>query len=43
MGSWMTAFFDDLIKARESGFYRAVGEFGKAFIRIEKQYFDMEV
>ncbi len=43
MGSWMTVFFDDLIKARESGFYRAVGEFGKAFIRIEKQYFDMEV
>jgi hypothetical protein len=39
----MTAFFDDLIKARDSGFYRAVGEFGKAFIRIEKQYFDMEV
>ncbi|MEK9786460.1 MAG: molecular chaperone TorD family protein [Gammaproteobacteria bacterium] len=43
MGSWMTAFFDDLIKARESGFYRAVGEFGKAFLQIEKQYFEMEV
>ena len=43
MGSWMTAFFDDLIKARDSGFYRAVGEFGKSFMQIEKQYFDMEV
>ena len=43
MGSWMTEFFDDLIKARESGFYRVVGEFGKAFIEIEKQYFEMEV
>ena len=43
MGSWMTEFFDDLIKARESGFYRVVGEFGKAFIEIEKQYFDMEI
>ena len=43
MGSWMTEFFDDLIKARESGFYRAVGEFGRAFIAIEKRYFEMEV
>ena len=43
MGSWMTEFFDDLIKARDSGFYRAVGEFGHAFIAIEKQYFAMEV
>jgi len=43
MGSWMTEFFDDLIKARDSGFYRAVGEFGHAFITIEKQYFAMEV
>jgi len=43
MGSWMTAFFDDLIKARDSGFYRVVGEFGKSFMQIEKQYFDMEV
>jgi TorA maturation chaperone TorD len=43
MGSWMTEFFDDLIKARESGFYRSVGEFGHAFIAIEKQYFAMEV
>ena len=39
----MTEFFDDLIKARELGFYRVVGEFGKAFIEIEKQYFDMEI
>ena len=43
MGPWMTEFFDDLIKARESGFYRSVGEFGRAFIAIEKQYFAMEV
>ncbi|MDP6399278.1 MAG: molecular chaperone TorD family protein [Arenicellales bacterium] len=43
LGSWMTEFFDDLIKAREGGFYRAVGEFGRAFIAIEKQYFAMEV
>ena len=43
MGSWMTEFFDDLIKARESGFYRAVGEFGRAVISIEKRYFEMEV
>ena len=43
VGSWMTAFFDDLVEARESGFYRAVGEFGKAFIALEKQYFAMEV
>ena len=40
---WMTEFFDDLIKARESGVYRSVGEFGRAFIAIEKQYFAMEV
>ena len=43
MGPWMMEFFDDLIKARESGFYRSVGEFGRAFIAIEKQYFAMEV
>ena len=43
MGSWMTEFFDDLIKARELGVYRVVCEFGKAFIEIEKQYFDMEI
>ena len=43
MGPWMTEFFDDLIKARESGVYRSVGEFGRAFIAIEKQYFAMEV
>ena len=40
---WMTEFFDDLIKARDSGFYRAVGEFGRAFIAMEKRYFEMEV
>ena len=43
MGPWMTEFFDDLIKARDSGFYRAVGEFGRAFIAMEKRYFEMEV
>jgi len=43
LGSWMTEFFEDLVKARDSGFYRVVGEFGKTFIALEKQYFAMEV
>jgi TorA maturation chaperone TorD len=43
VGSWMTEFFEDLVKARDSGFYRVVGEFGKTFIALEKQYFAMEV
>jgi TorA maturation chaperone TorD len=43
VGSWMTEFFEDLVKARDSGFYRVVGEFGKTFIALEKKYFAMEV
>lgn len=43
IGSWMTEFFEDLVKARDSGFYQVVGEFGKTFIALEKQYFAMEV
>ncbi len=42
LGPWMAEFFDDLVTARDSGFYRVVGEFGKAFIEMEKQYFSME-
>ena len=43
MSPWMTVFFDDLAEAEKADFYRVVGEFGKAFMELEMQYFSMEV
>lgn len=35
---WMGDFFDDLAKAKSAVFYRAVGRFGAAFLKLEKRY-----
>lgn len=43
MGSWMKRFFNDLQKTETSGFYRAVGQLGEAFLDIENRYFSMMV
>ena len=36
---WMEQFFKDLKEARSARFYRAVGQFGEEFIRLEKRFF----
>jgi TorA maturation chaperone TorD len=38
LGSWMTAFFNDLQRAKSAGFYRAVGLFGRSFLESEQEY-----
>ncbi len=43
MEPWMGKFFADLSGAKTARFYRAVGEFGRAFVSIEKEYFAMPV
>lgn len=43
MGNWMKRFFNDLQKTETSGFYRAVGQLGEAFLDIENRYFSMMV
>jgi len=40
---WMGRFFDDLIHAQYSVFYKPVGRLGKQFIGIEQRYFSMSV
>ena len=43
LGNWMTRFFSDLQETETSGFYRAVGQLGEAFLDIENRYFSMMV
>lgn len=43
MGNWMKRFFNDLQETETSGFYRAVGQLGEAFLDIENRYFSMMV
>lgn len=43
ISNWMTRFFQDLQQSETSGFYRAVGELGDAFLEIENRYFSMMV
>lgn len=43
LATWMELFFQDLKKAETARFYRAVGEFGERFIKLEKQYLAMQV
>lgn len=43
VGNWMKRFFNDLQKTETSGFYRAVGQLGEAFLDIENRYFSMMV
>jgi len=43
IGNWMKRFFNDLQKTESSGFYRAVGQLGEAFLDIEDRYFSMMV
>ena len=43
LGNWMKRFFNDLQKTETSGFYRAVGQLGEAFLDIENRYFSMMV
>ncbi|MCH8506499.1 MAG: molecular chaperone TorD family protein [Ectothiorhodospiraceae bacterium] len=40
---WMIRFFEDLRAAPSADFYKAVGEFGEAFVRLEQRYFAMSV
>lgn len=42
MGPWMGRFFADLQNAKSANFYRSVGQFGAAFIRLEARYFEMQ-
>lgn len=43
IGNWMKRFFTDLQQTESSGFYRAVGQLGEAFLDIENRYFSMMV
>jgi len=43
IGNWMKRFFTDLQKTESSGFYRAVGQLGEAYLDIENRYFSMMV
>jgi len=43
VGSWMETFFTDLTTARSADFYRAVGQLGSEFIKLEKRYLSMLV
>ncbi len=40
---WMEKFFGDLEQAESACFYKSVGQFGKAFMQLEKTYFDMQL
>ena len=40
---WGETFFMDLEQANSARFYRAVGQLGKEFIRLEKRYLEMVV
>jgi len=42
IASWMGRFFTDLQNAKSARFYRSVGQFGTAFIRLETRYFEMQ-
>ncbi|KAF0231379.1 MAG: hypothetical protein FD175_680 [Beijerinckiaceae bacterium] len=39
---WAERFFEDLTKAEAAGFYRAVGQLGQEFMRIEREAFALE-
>ncbi|MGB7183153.1 MAG: molecular chaperone TorD family protein [Burkholderiaceae bacterium] len=44
IATWFPKFFSDLQKAKSAtNFYRAVGQFGRAFTELEIQYFSMQV
>lgn len=40
---WMGRFFTDLRQAQSANFYRAVGQFGDALIKLESRYFSMQL
>ncbi|MCP4407525.1 MAG: molecular chaperone TorD family protein [Gammaproteobacteria bacterium] len=43
MAPWITRFFTDLTQAKSARFYQTVGEFGRCFMEVERQYFSMQV
>lgn len=43
LSPWMLRFFTDLQQAKSASFYRAVGQFGVAFIKLENRYFSMQL
>ena len=43
MSPWLLRFFTDLSQAKSASFYRAVGQFGSAFIKLENRYFSMQL
>lgn len=43
LASWMGRFFADLRESHNGRFYRAVGQFGEAFVGNEQRYYAMPV
>lgn len=43
LSAWMGRFFTDLQNAGSATFYRAVGQFGDALIKLESRYFAMRL
>lgn len=43
LAPWAGLFFQNLRNAKTAEFYRAVGQFGEAFVAFEKQYLNMAV
>ena len=43
IGCWADRFFADLEQAPSAVFYRAVGWLGRAFVDLERQYFNLEI
>ncbi|MEN8129572.1 MAG: molecular chaperone TorD family protein [Pseudomonadota bacterium] len=43
LAPWISRFFTDLTQAKSARFYQAVGELGRCFMEVEKQYFSMQV
>lgn len=43
LSTWMGRFFTDLQNAGSASFYRAVGQFGDALIKLESRYFSMRL
>ncbi len=43
LSTWMGRFFTDLRQAQSADFYRAVGQFGEALIKLESRYFSMQL
>jgi TorA maturation chaperone TorD len=43
LAPWITRFFTDLSQAKSARFFQAVGELGRCFMEVERQYFSIQV